>query len=42
MKEKTYGKQDAEFLHLFRRADTLIDMKAVESITICGVEIPLR
>ena len=30
------------FLHLFRRADTLVDMKAVESITICGVEIPLR
>ena len=30
------------FLHLFRRADTLIDMESVESITICGVEIPLR
>lgn len=30
------------FLHLFRRAGTLIDMDTVESVTICGVEIPLR
>ena len=33
---------ESAFLHLFRRADTLIDMDMVESITICGVEIPLR
>ena len=33
---------ETAFLHLFRRADTLIDMDTVESISVCGVEIPLR
>ena len=30
------------FLHWFRRADTLIDMDMVQSLFVCGVEIPLR
>lgn len=30
------------YLHLARRADTLIDMDTLDHISICGVEIPLR
>lgn len=30
------------YLHLARRADTLIDMATVDYITVCGVDIPLR
>lgn len=30
------------YLHLARRADTLIDLDTLDHISICGVEIPLR
>lgn len=30
------------YLHLARRADTLIDMDTVDYITVCGIDIPLR
>lgn len=32
---------EAGYLHLVRCPDTLIDMDALDSISICGVKIPL-
>lgn len=33
---------ESGYLHLARRADTLIDLDTLDHISICGVEIPLR